>query len=93
MGMRPEVAEQLLEEHRPAINTKGSGIGVRNVHQRIQLTFGRQYGLTIQSEPDRGDAGAGSICRPWTRRSHGPIGRRRTRERPEKRDHPSWPFW
>ena len=54
MGMRPEVAEQLLEEHRPAINTKGSGIGVRNVHQRIQLTFGRQYGLTIQSEPDEG---------------------------------------
>ena len=54
LGMRPEVAEQLLEEHRPAINTKGSGIGVRNVHQRIQLTFGRQYGLTIQSEPDEG---------------------------------------
>mgnify|MGYP002911095492 CR=1 FL=1 len=45
---------QLLEEYRPAINTKGSGIGVRNVHQRIQLTFGRQYGLTIQSEPDEG---------------------------------------
>ena len=54
LGMRPEVAEQLLEEYRPAINTKGSGIGVRNVHQRIQLTFGRQYGLTIQSEPDEG---------------------------------------
>ena len=33
---------------------RGSGIGVRNVHQRIQLTFGRQYGLTIQSEPDEG---------------------------------------
>ena len=54
LGMRPEVAEQLLEEYRPAINPKGSGIGVRNVHQRIQLTFGRQYGLTIQSEPDEG---------------------------------------
>ena len=27
---------------------------MRNVHQRIQLTFGRQYGLTIQSEPDEG---------------------------------------
>ena len=49
-----EQAQQLLEEYRPAINTKGSGIGVRNVHQRIQLTFGRQYGLTIQSEPDEG---------------------------------------
>lgn len=26
------------------------GIGLRNVHERIQLTFGKQYGLTIASE-------------------------------------------
>ena len=32
----------------------GSGIGVINVHQRIQLSFGKQYGLTIESEPDEG---------------------------------------
>lgn len=28
--------------------------GFRNVHQRIQLTFGPTYGLTILSEPDSG---------------------------------------
>lgn len=31
-----------------------SGIGIKNVHERIQLTFGKQYGLTIHSVPDEG---------------------------------------
>ena len=54
LGMRPEVAASLLDENRPAVHTSGSGIGVRNVHQRIRLTFGPAYGLTIFSEPDEG---------------------------------------
>ena len=55
-GMSEEVVEQLLNPSR-AVNVpmaKGSGIGYRNVHQRIQLTFGSAYGLTIRSEPDNG---------------------------------------
>ena len=54
LGMRPELAASLLEEDRPEVRTKGSGIGVRNVHQRVSLTFGPGYGLTIFSEPDEG---------------------------------------
>ena len=54
LGMRPEVAASLLDENRPEVRTSGSGIGVRNVHQRIRLTFGPEYGLTIFSEPDEG---------------------------------------
>ncbi len=54
MGMRPEVAASLLDEDRPDIRTTGSGIGVRNVHQRIRLAFGNKYGLSIFSEPDEG---------------------------------------
>ena len=54
MGMRPELAASLLDADRPEIRTKGSGIGIRNVHQRFRLTFGRAYGLTIWSEPDEG---------------------------------------
>ena len=54
MGMRPEVAVSLLDENRPEMRTTGSGIGVRNVHRRIRLTFGERYGLTIFSEPDEG---------------------------------------
>ncbi len=53
-GMRPEVVAGLLDEDRPAPSGKGSGIGVRNVHRRIRLTFGEPYGLTIRSEPDEG---------------------------------------
>lgn len=34
--------------------SRGSGIGLRNVHQRIQLYFGAAYGLEIESEPDEG---------------------------------------
>ncbi|MGI5963841.1 MAG: histidine kinase [Lawsonibacter sp.] len=54
LGMRPEVAASLLDDDRPDVRTTGSGIGVRNVHRRIQLTFGKAYGLKIFSEPDEG---------------------------------------
>ena len=54
LGMRPEVAASLLDGDRPEVGTGGSGIGVRNVHQRVTLTFGEGYGLTIFSEPDEG---------------------------------------
>ena len=54
LGMRPELAASLLDEDGPQVRTGGSGIGVRNVHQRISLTFGEGYGLSIFSEPDEG---------------------------------------
>lgn len=55
-GMSEETVERLL---RPdwsvaTVGSKGSGIGFRNVHQRLQLYFGSDYGLTIISEPDNG---------------------------------------
>ena len=55
-GMPEEVVERLLDprEQKPAPSKSGSGIGFRNVHQRIRLTFGEPYGLTIRSEPDAG---------------------------------------
>ena len=54
-GMPEELVEQLLSPNGPAVSgAKGSGIGFRNAHQRIQLTFGPDYGLTILSEPDSG---------------------------------------
>lgn len=59
-GMPEQVMERVMEQLlKPGISVSaarpgGSGIGLRNVHQRIQLTFGPAYGLTIRSEPDRG---------------------------------------
>jgi two-component system, sensor histidine kinase YesM len=37
------------------INSKeGSGVGVKNVHERIQLTYGKEFGLQILSEQEVG---------------------------------------
>lgn len=52
-GMSDETVQQLLKPGRCS-KAKGSGIGLRNVHQRIRLTFGAAYGLSIRSEPDNG---------------------------------------
>lgn len=53
LGMPKESVEQLLVENN-RIRKRGSGVGVINVHQRIQLRFGEEYGLQIESEPDEG---------------------------------------
>lgn len=33
---------------------KGSGVGLRNVHERIQLYFGSEYGVKVESELEEG---------------------------------------
>ncbi|MGN7297186.1 cache domain-containing sensor histidine kinase [Ferdinandcohnia sp. SAFN-114] len=35
-------------------NPESTGIGLPNVHQRIKLTFGDEYGVKIESEPEQG---------------------------------------
>ena len=52
-GMTQERAAALLRGD--FVQTgKGSGVGLRNVQERIQLVFGEKYGLRILSEPDEG---------------------------------------
>lgn len=53
LGMIEEVSESLLS-YESISKSKGSGIGLKNVHERIQLYFGKEYGLEIYSEPDEG---------------------------------------
>lgn len=53
-GMPAEAVENLLSGRYRGKHSRGSGIGFNNVHQRIQLTFGKAYGLSIESEPDEG---------------------------------------
>lgn len=53
LGMTPDVAEGLMTRNQKS-RGKGSGIGLRNVDERIKLYFGNDYGLTIHSEPDEG---------------------------------------
>lgn len=50
MGMTPE----RLEVVQKLKDSKETGIGIRNVHQRIQVYFGEEYGINIESEMDIG---------------------------------------
>ncbi|WP_066896727.1 cache domain-containing sensor histidine kinase [Clostridium nigeriense] len=54
LGMPQEIADKLLVANVSNHQKKGSGIGLRNVHERIKLYFGEKYGLEIYSEPDEG---------------------------------------
>ena len=53
VGMSPETLESVWkkEEHP---HHGFTCIGIRNVHERIHLNYGDQYGLKIQSEIGRG---------------------------------------
>ena len=53
LGMPEEMVQQLLTENN-RIRKHGSGVGLINVHNRIQLRFGKPYGLEIESQPDEG---------------------------------------
>lgn len=53
MGIPFEEQSLLLTDNNRA-RKRGSGIGLMNVQQRIQLYFGKEYGLQIQSELDEG---------------------------------------
>lgn len=50
IGMAPEQVEKLLKKE-PSDRT---GIGIKNVNDRLRIYFGPQYGLSIDSVPDEG---------------------------------------
>lgn len=53
LGMSQEILDSLLKEN-SRTPRKGSGVGVINVHKRIRIRFGKNYGLEFESEPDEG---------------------------------------
>jgi Predicted signal transduction protein with a C-terminal ATPase domain len=54
LGMTQEQVDSLLGDKPQVTSRRGSGIGVKNVNERIRLYFGEEYGLVIESEPDEG---------------------------------------
>ena len=54
LGMTKEQVERMLSDTGHVPSKRGSGIGVRNVNERIKLYFGKEYGLSIESELDVG---------------------------------------
>ena len=53
-GMSQEMCRKMLSYEVEPENISGSGIGVKNVNERIQLRFGKEYGLSYQSEEGKG---------------------------------------
>ncbi len=53
VGMDEEKLTKILSFN-ASHTSKASGIGVRNVHQRVQLYYGSDFGLEISSELDEG---------------------------------------
>ena len=50
IGMEPEQVAALLQNE-PSDRT---GIGIKNVNDRLKIWFGDAYGITIESVPDEG---------------------------------------
>ncbi len=53
IGIPPAKLKTLLTETSLG-NDEGTGIGLRNVHERIRLNYGEEYGLHIESEREEG---------------------------------------
>lgn len=52
LGMSEEVLERVLKNE--TVSENGSGVGVKNIHERIKLYYGDEYGLEIESELEEG---------------------------------------
>jgi two-component system sensor histidine kinase YesM len=50
-GMEPSFLEKLKKGE---VKTRGQGIGLANIIDRIKLSFGNDYGVEIESEPNNG---------------------------------------
>jgi len=60
VGIREELLPSLL-----TTSSGENGIGLKNVHERVQLTYGSMYGVTIQSMEDVGTTITVRIPRGW----------------------------
>jgi two-component system sensor histidine kinase YesM len=53
IGMPQQKLDSLLVNE-PHTETIGSGYGISNIHQRIRLYYGQEYGLEFSSCPGKG---------------------------------------
>ncbi|AIQ37895.1 histidine kinase [Paenibacillus sp. FSL R5-0345] len=54
VGISPIKLEKLLKTLEHQEEREGERIGLRNVHDRLKLSYGAEYGLTIESRPNVG---------------------------------------
>ncbi len=51
LGMTKQLMDQLLTG---SVRSRGSGVGVKNVNERIRLYYGKSFGLSFESELEEG---------------------------------------
>ncbi len=61
IGMTEEQLSKIFEKRET--DTRKNGVGVLNVHERIQLYYGKEYGLKFYSQPEQGTVV--EVCIPW----------------------------
>ena len=54
VGILPERLEKVVSTLEVQEEQEGERIGLRNVHDRLKLSYGAEYGLTIESRPNEG---------------------------------------
>ncbi|MNN64682.1 Sensor histidine kinase YpdA [compost metagenome] len=54
VGITPDRLEQIRIMLETQEEQEGARIGLRNVHDRLKLSYGEGYGLTIESHPNEG---------------------------------------
>ena len=54
LGLKSEAAEEINRSIRKQVIKESNHIGLTNVHQRIILTFGENYGVTVKGEINKG---------------------------------------
>lgn len=54
VGIPPEKLSTIISENSTGSSSGGTNIAVYNTHQRLQLLYGKSYGLSYSSNPGQG---------------------------------------
>jgi two-component system sensor histidine kinase YesM len=83
-GMTREMCEKILSDNRDPQTVSGSGVGVKNVNERIKLRFGREFGLKYDGEPDKGTTVTYTL--PFELEEPGSVSEKTEREQKKAQD-------
>ena len=65
--LNERIHDGLLHEHEEGKGQRNTGIGLPNIHKRIQLLFGEEYGISVYSTPNQGTDVEITVPAGWER--------------------------
>lgn len=65
--LNERIHDGLLHEHEEGKRQTNTGIGLPNIHKRIQLLFGEEYGISVYSTPNQGTDVEITVPAGWER--------------------------